>query len=489
VVVVYLGLTAFIVGSGLSYLIQHAERLDRWWESVQAGAAVQSLSGWELVPPLALMALVSFPQMALGLSGFELSMTSAPLVRGAAHDDPQRPRGRIRRTRWMLVLAALLMAVFLISSVLVVTLLIPHEGNTTIEVATANVARHRALSHLAHGGYFTGATPDETISPWFGDGLGTLYDLSTILILCLAGASVTIGIRDLVPPFLARYGMELQWAHKIGVILHLFNVVILLVTVAFQASVSAQQWAYATSVLALLTGAAVAATVDVRARWRGSWLRFLVILPFLLIVALFLTLVVLTLLINASGLAIAMIFVGVLVVTGLVSRYLRSTELRFEGFGFANEQTRKRWEEICKLDFQVLVPHKPGLTSLAETDREIRRRHRLAADVPIIFIEVELGDPSDFYHKPLMRIEHEEGMEVVKVLHCASIAHVLAAIGLEFRQVGQPPEIHFGWSDESPVAANLHFLFLGQGNVPWMVHSLLRKAEPDLRRRPRVIIG
>ena len=47
----------------------------------------------------------------------------------------------------------------------------------------------------------------------------------------------------------------------------------------------------------------------------------------------------------------------------------------------------------------------------------------------------------------------------------------------------------FAWSDESPMAANFHFLLFGQGNVPWMVHELLRKAEHDPARRPRVIIG
>jgi hypothetical protein len=483
VVLLYLGLTGLIVGSGLTYLAQYPDRLDSWWETVQSGAGVERLSGWELMAPLALMALVTFPQMALGLSGFELSMTSAPLVRGSERDDPALPRTRIRKTRFLLVIAALIMAVFLIGSVLVVTLLVPPDTVTT------GAARHRALAYLAHGGEFTNAAKAETLSPLFGDLFGTVYDLSTVLILCLAGASVTVGIRDLVPPFLARYGMELQWAHKIGVILHLFNVVILIVILAFRASVSAQQWAYASSVLALLTGASVAAGLDLSARWRGSWLRLVFLLPFLAITGLFLTLGGLTLLINPSGLAIAMIFVAVLVVTGLISRYVRSTELRFEGFEFANDQTRKRWEEICRLDFQVLVPHKPGHTSLAEAEKAIRRRHRLGADVPIIFIEAEVGDPSDFYQKPLMLIVHDSGTEVVKVLRCASIAHVLAAIGLQFREVGQPPEIHFGWSDESPVAANLHFLFLGQGNIPWMVHALLRKAERDPARRPRVIIG
>jgi hypothetical protein len=197
----------------------------------------------------------------------------------------------------------------------------------------------------------------------------------------------------------------------------------------------------------------------------------------------------LTVVMNPSGLAIALAFVVLVLATGFVSRWLRSTELRFEGFAFADAKTKTRWEEICRLEFQVLVPHRPNGLSLGEKEREIRRLHRLAPDVPVIFVEVRLGDPSDFFHQPAMKIETENGREIVRVSRCASVAHVLAAIGLAFREVGRPPEIHFGWSDESPISANLNFLFYGEGNVPWMVHELLRKAEPDPARRPRVVVG
>jgi len=109
--------------------------------------------------------------------------------------------------------------------------------------------------------------------------------------------------------------------------------------------------------------------------------------------------------------------------------------------------------------------------------------------VPLIFIEAEVGDPSDFLQHPLMKINQENGREIIRVSRCASVAHVLAAIGLEFRLVGRPPEMIFGWSEESPLAANLDFLLMGRGNIPWMVHDLIRRAEPDLTRRPRVVIG
>jgi hypothetical protein len=478
VVGLYLLLNAVVVGSGLVYLFQHPESFKVMWREI---GIPRGMSGqlWLLLP------LLAFPPLALGLSGFELSMANAPLVKGATGDDPNHPRMRIRNTRKMLVAAALIMCVFVVGSILVVSLLVPYQA---IVPADQDV-KHRALAYLAHGEPLAVGGDGTKINPLFGQWFGSLYDLSSVLILCLAGASATVGMRDMVPEYLARYGMELRWAHRIGVILHLFNITILIVVVLFHASVTKQQWVYATCVLMLMLCASLAATLEVRHRWRHSFGGFLLSLPFLLITLLFLFMMVFNVIRDASGLAIALIFVAVIMVSGFVSRYLRSTEMRFEGFQFADEHTHKRWEEICLLEFQVLVPHNPGRLTLADKDREIRLRHRLGADVPIIFVEAELGDPSDFAQHPVMKIEEQDGMEIVRVWRCSSIAHVIAAIGLAFREVGQPPEIHFGWSEESPMAANLNFLFLGQGNIPWMVHSLIRKAEPNEVRRPRVVIG
>jgi hypothetical protein len=261
------------------------------------------------------------------------------------------------------------------------------------------------------------------------------------------------------------------------------------VTLVFHASVSNQQFAYAASVLALLLGASFAAYLDVRHRLRGRRTRFFAQWPFGLITLVFLAMCGLIVVQHGSGLLIALAFVLVVVGTAFVSRWLRSTELRFGGFEFQDPDSQRRWEEIRHYEFQVLVPHDPTHLTLAEKEAEIRKRHRLGPKVPIIFVEVELGDPSDFYQKPLMKIEQPEGREVIRVSRCTSVAHVLACIGLAFTEVGEPPEIHFAWSDESPMTANLNFLLLGQGNVPWMVHALVRKAQPNPLRQPRVVIG
>ena len=160
-----------------------------------------------------------------------------------------------------------------------------------------------------------------------------------------------------------------------------------------------------------------------------------------------------------------------------------------QGFEFADNNSQFLWDSLKHLEFPVLVPHRPGRRGLDEKEASIRDRHRLAPDVPIVFIEAELGDPSEFQQSPLMEIKQEDGRFIISVKRCVSIAHAIATIALELSRVGKPPEIHFGWSDENQLAASIGFFLFGEGNVPWRVRELIRKAEPDPTRHPKVIIG
>jgi hypothetical protein len=485
VVVVYLLLTGIVITSGVIHLAKRQDLLHDWIESAREWCSDPVGTRHEVqFGPLLLLALVSFPQMALGISGFELSMATAPWIAGRASDRPDHPIGRIWNARKLMTAATVVMAMFLLSSVLVTTVLVsPSDLNAR------GAAQHRALAYLAHGGNLSNGHPASELNGLFGDWFGTLYDLSTVLILSLAGASVMISLKTLVPQYLHKTGMELDWANRVGVTMHLSNAIIMIVTMVFRASVSAQQWAYATSVLVLLAGAAIAALADLRKRWQGTRFRAIVLAPFTVICAFFLGMACLTIFVNRSGLVIASVFVVALLVTSFVSRWIRSTELRFQGFAFADEATRERWEQICALESGTLVPHRPGRFSLLDRDVEIRRKHRFATNAPIIYIEAKLGDPSDFYQMPMMRIDREQHLEVIRVSRCVSVSHVIAAIGLEFARVGRPPEIIFGWSHERPMAANLNFLLFGEGNIPWMVQQLVTRSQPDPAKQPRIVVG
>jgi hypothetical protein len=485
IVAVYLLLTAVIVGSGLSYLAGHPSLLQNWWQSCLSGtdatrASRVGLPGWV---GLAVRSLFAFPQMSLGLSGFELSMVVLPFIKTRADTGETAIKQRVAGVRKLLVTAAALMSLYLLSSTLVTTTLISPRALTT-----TGQAANRALAYLAHGGTLVNSASAAHLNPLFGTAFGTVYDLSTILILCLAGASVTMGLRDFVPQYLHHLGMELEWAHNIGAILHVFNCLNLIITVLFRASVLAQRGAYATSVLVLISSAALAVALDLRQKRPATWPKRIAWV-FVLLTIFFSLSAVAAIFTTPSGLAISLCFVLVLLVVSIVSRTLRSMELRIEGFEFQDECSRFLWQSLVDMEFPILVPHRPGHQSLLAKEELIRKRHRLSPDVPIVFVEVALGDPSEFYQRPLLEVIQEDGRFIVRIRRSASVAHVLAAAALELSKVGKPPEIHFGWSNETPLSANMDFLLFGQGNVPWMVRELIRKAEPDPERRPPVVIG
>ena len=486
VVVIYLGLNGFVLAVGIRYLVDRPELLEDWWQAVthyegHVFSVVGSMGPSWL--PLALLCLYAFPAMALGLSGFELSMVVMPLVRGPRGTSASDVAGRIRNTRKLLATAAVLMSLCLVGSSLVTTLLIPPAA-----LAPGAPASNRALAYLAHGGLLTTGESADQVHPWFGSAFGTVYDLSTVITLCLVGASVTIGLRDLVPSYLQRFGMQLDWAHRLGVILHLFNLINVVVTLVFRASVEAQRGTYATSVLVVLSSGGAAALLDLRSR-SPSWSRGICRGFFYILTVGFAAAALVAMVRSPVSMLIALCFVGTTIVTSIVSRGLRSTELRFEGFDFANAESQTWWDGLRSLEFPVLVPHRPGLLCLGDKERQIRARHRLGPEMPLVFLEADLGDASDFYQRPQVLVLREEGRYLVRITRCVSIPHVLAAAALELSRDTRPPELHFGWSNESPVTANLSFLLFGTGNIPWMVHHLLRKAEPRPERRPPVIVG
>ena len=243
-VAVYLALNAVVVGYGLYRVAAHPQLLGEW-----KGRLFQAHGN-----PLVMfgIALLLFPKLALGLSGFETGVAVMPLVKGEPSDTPDHPEGRIRHTRKLLLFAALIMSVFLITSSLVTTLLIPaDEFRAASDDHPAGKANGRALAYLAHS--------------FFGEAFGTAYDLSTILILWFAGASAMAGLLNIVPRYLPRFGMAPEWTRAARPLVLIYTAIAFAVTIIFRASVDAQGGAYATGVLVLMTSAAVAVTLSA---WR-----------------------------------------------------------------------------------------------------------------------------------------------------------------------------------------------------------------------------
>jgi hypothetical protein len=482
-VAIYLVLNLIIIGSGLAYLIGHPSNITEWYHNLNTGNWYTTTSGrgWWAV---AVACLVFFPKLALGLSGFETGVAVMPLVKGNPDDDPQRPAGRIRNTRKLLATAALIMSVLLLGSSVVTTMLI-EPSELRIEDGQKGAAVNRALAYIAHG---ETREAGKFVNPMFGDVFGTIYDLSTVSILWFAGASAMSGLLNLVPRYLPRYGMAPKWTEAVRALVMVFTLINLFVTWIFDADVVKQGGAYATGVMVLMSSAGIAVVIDQWRKRAGDSIRR-IHWGYLAATLIFLYTTVAIIIEKPDGIKIAGAFIASVLVFSMFSRTRRSTELRFEKFDFVDEHSRLLWDALRHLEFPVLVPHRPGHRTIVEKDEQIRRVHRLGPKVPIVFVEATIGDPSEFHHHPMIEVTEEQERFVLKLTRCASVAHAVATVALELSKTGKPPEIHFGWSDESPLVANLSFVLFGEGNVPWLVRELIQRAEPDPAKRPRVIIG
>lgn len=487
IVGVYLSLNFVLIGLGLKYLFVHPELIQAWLSDVQSGnwsidAAHLPLHGhgW---PTIIALCCLFFPKLALGLSGFETGVAVMPLIKQHGETEEERLASRVRGARRLLLTAAVIMSLFLIGSSLVTVMLVdPMALRPAHDGLPAGPATNRTLAYLAHG------ESHHAISPIFGETFGTIYDISTVVILWFAGASAMAGLLNLVPQYLPRYGMAPEWARAMRPLVLLFTAINVLVTWLFNADVVAQGAAYATGVVVLMTSAATAVVIEKYRRATGLWWRRL---PwgYVAVACLFFYTMAAIIVERPAGLRIAICFITAILVTSIVSRTMRSTELRFAGFQFADDGSEFLWDSLRFAEFPVIVPHRPGGRRLEEKEQSIRAEHHLGPDDPIIFLEAQRGDVSEFLHRPTMQVMQEQGRIILKVTNCASIPHVIAAVGLELSKVGRPPEIHFGWSNESPLAANMQFVFFGEGNVPWMVRELILRAENDPAKQPRVIVG
>jgi hypothetical protein len=456
IVAIYLALNVVIIGWGLQEIAHHPEYLPRWRDALFTSHASPTM--------MVIAALIVFPKLALGLSGFETGVAVMPLVQGDPDDDPASPQGRIHNTKKLLRTAALIMSVMLIGSSIITTLLIPPH-----EFEEGGKAWGRALAFLAH--------------EHLGEAFGTIYDVSTISILWFAGASAMAGLLNLVPRYLPRYGMAPEWARASRPLVVLFTAITFIITMIFDANVEAQGGAYATGVLVLMTSAAVAVMLSVRSNHR-LWLAYGAI------TLVFVYTTVLNIIERPDGVKIASWFIVTIIVTSLISRVLRSTELRVQSV--EPDETARRFIREASRGPVRIIANRPdsGLPEEYEHKlREASESHHLKPDERVLFLELRPGDVSEFSGR--LKVEGAQVGEY-RVLRSESsaIPNAIAALLLYIRdETRQIPHAYFGWTEGNPVVYLLKFLALGEGDTAPVTREVLRQNEPNPLRRPRIHVG
>jgi hypothetical protein len=455
---VYLALNAVVVIAALGHIIGHPTVVGDW---------SAALTGKYSNPLLMVgVALIVFPKLALGLSGFETGVAVMPLVKGADTDTEQRPVGRILGARRLLTTAGLIMSVFLVTTSFVTTLLIPAD-----EFQPGGAANGRALAYLAH--------------EYLGSAFGSAYDISTVAILWFAGASAMAGLLNLVPRYLPRYGMAPDWARAVRPLVLVFTAIAFLVTWLFDADVDAQGGAYATGVLVLITSAAVAVTLST---WRKGQHRQTA--AFGVIAAVFLYTTGANVAERPDGVKIGACFIAGILLVSLVSRLRRAFDLRVTTVQldtmaalFIRDTARR---EI------TLIAHEPDTRDETEYRSKIKqvvKGHHLPSTQDIVFVEVTVTDASDFETELDVHGEIRGDQRILTVCG-SSVPNALAALALHIRDLThRRPHLYFEWTEGSPFANLLRYLVFGQGEVAPVTREILRRAEPDRSRRPHVHVG
>jgi hypothetical protein len=455
-VAVYILLNLATIAVGLYQVAIHPEALTQWKNALtlQYGAPLGMIGA----------AMLLFPKLALGLSGFETGVLVMPLVKGDKTDTPKNPAGRIRNGKKLLLAAAAIMSVMLISSSFITATLIPGA-----EFQEGGKANGRALAYLAH--------------KHLGDFFGTAYDLSTISILWFAGSSAMAGLLNVIPRYLPRYGMAPEWARAVRPLTLVLTAICFAVTIFFKADVDAQSGAYATGVLALIFSAAIAVAIS---EWRKGWRRWI----YLAIAVVFGYTTFTNILEQPEGIKIASSFIVSIIIVSFISRALRSTELRVDKVEL-NDVARQFIEEAGKGTIRIIAnrPDRGDVDEYRLKEKEERWNNHIPASDPVLFFEVRPGDVSDF--SGVLRVRGVQiGQYRVLRTRSPAVPNAIAAFLLHARDAtGQIPHVYFGWTEGNPIWYVLKFIFFGEGDTAPVTHEILRQAETDSSRRPAVHVG
>ena len=444
----YILLNIWVLLYALAVIYRHPEALQHWQ---------RALHGYGDWTPIFVSSALLFPKLALGLSGFETGVSVMPLVDGGSEERDaistrELPRGRIRNTRKLLISAAAIMSVLLLLSSFVAVLLIPESA-----YQAGGPANGRALAYLAH----------ELI----GNRFGSLYDLSTILVLWLAGASAMTGLLNLIPRYLPRFGMAPPWVAYRRPLVLLLLAIDIIVTWIFRADVDRQGSAYATGVLVLMLSAAIAVSLALwHERSREKSISYVRAIYFWSISLVFVYTLIANVIERPDGVIIASCFILLLLILSGVSRYRRATEMRVSEFEFIDEESERLWNAIRNKKVNIVPHHSNDRQYRLALKRKVDSYFKIRGPMAFLYVRL-LDNRSEFYSCLRVKVQPEGDDYVIEAHGAAAIANTVAFLTDELN----PISVILGLTQRNVMKQSLAFVFWGEGETGLLVYSVLVK--------------
>ena len=192
-----------------------------------------------------------------------------------------------------------------------------------------------------------------------------------------------------------------------------------------------------------------------------------------------------------DGIKIAGFFISAIVIVSLISRTVRSTELRSTAVDF--DDLAEQWIDAAGRNGQVrLIANHPDERNTREyllKEREEREANHIPVGDPVMFLEVTVRDASEFASQVRVSGEEIGGFRVLRADGTA-VPNAIAAVLLAIRdRTGARPHAYFGWVEGNPLKYLGRFVFFGEGDIAPTTREILRLAEPDPGRRPVIHVG
>jgi hypothetical protein len=184
-------------------------------------------------------------------------------------------------------------------------------------------------------------------------------------------------------------------------------------------------------------------------------------------------------------------FIAGIILVSLLSRLARAFELRVTSVEL-DDMAERFVRDIAsrKIRFIANEPDRRDMAEYRDKAQQIRADNDLTESDDFVFVEVTILDASEFEAGLTVRGEVLHGRYRVLRLESSSIPNALAALLLHVRDAtGQRPHMYFEWTEGNPFAQFLRFFLFGQGEVAPVTREVLREAEPDRNRRPKVHVG
>jgi hypothetical protein len=257
------------------------------------------------------------------------------------------------------------------------------------------------------------------------------------------------------------------------------------ITMLFKADVEVQGGVYATGVLVLMSSAAVAVTLSLRRRRARRAMAV-----FATVTGVFGYTTIVNVIERPEGVKIASMFIGSIILTFLISRAWRSTELHVKRVEL-DAKAETLIAEASRGDIRIIANQLDtgDVREYLLKEKEVREDTHLPTDEPVLFFEVTVCDASEFEDVLKVKGVKIDGYRVLRA-ESSSVPNGIAAFLLYLRdRIGKIPHAYFGWTEGNPLRYLLRFILFGEGDIAPVTNEILRKAELDPERRPAIHVG